>query len=162
MSSPPVSRPEWTAKVAQQHRRVEGLRIRLLQHVGSPDVESCFPALRAMAIPAVLEIGDGRRLGAAAGCTRPLSTECQKAVTYFNDLMTACHQLEMSLSEAVHSNEQELKGYDRVNDYQSERAYLCLKCLQLDLVKWTQQNRTILDAVDTHKAQLSQPRTEVT
>lgn len=162
MSSPPANRPEWPDRLAQQHRRVEGLRIRLLQHLGSPDVESCFPALRAMATPAVLEIGDGRRLGTAVGCTRPLSTECQKAVTYFNDLMKACHQLEMALSEAVHTNEQDLKGYDKLSDHQSERAYSYLKRLQQDLARWMRSNRMILEAVDAQKTQLSEPKVDVT
>lgn len=138
------------------------MRNRLLQHLGAPDVESCFLALREAASPAVLEVGDGRRLERSEGSTCPLSVECQKAVAYFNDLVKACHQLENALVTAVHSNEQELRAYDRLCDQQSERAYSHLKRLQQELARWTESTKAILDAVDTHKAELSRPRTEIT
>ena len=115
-----------------------------------------------MASPAVLVVGEGRRLGAMEGCTHPLSTECQRAVTYFNDLMTACHHLEKALPEAVRSNEQELRGYSRLSDQQSERAYSHLKRLQQDLALWTHNIRMILDTVDVNKTELSLPQSEIT
>ena len=159
--APAPSKPQCDT-IAQQYRRVEGLRNRLLHHVSASDVSSCFPAMRSMATPAVLEVREGRRMCAKEGCSHPISTECQKAVTYFNDLMTACHQLERVLPTAVLSNEQEVKAYRTLGDRQSERAYSQLKRLQQDLARWSHDVKMILDAVDANKAQLSQSQTEIT